>query len=133
MQTAPICGIHRTEMKWKPPGISKAGKNYQGFWTCGTKNPDNTWCTYKPPQATEGREGANQRFQDGMAATGQMMSQTKKDETITRIAISKSLIERGEKWSPAAKAEAEAWLAWVENRTPKAMPTDEIQIEDIPF
>lgn len=48
---APVCGVHGVPMRWKPPGTSKTtGKPYQGFWSCGTKNDDGSWCRYKPPQ-----------------------------------------------------------------------------------
>lgn len=133
---APICQVHQVEMKWKPPGTSKTGKPYQGFWSCGQKNPDGSWCNYKPPQAPEGRQGASVAFQQGLEASGQQIAAQSKDVTITRLAICKSLVERGEKWSPAAKAEAEAWLAWVENKQPnpvKAPEIEEIKLSDIPF
>lgn len=45
---APECAIHHTPMKWKAPGVSRSGKPYAGFWSCGTKNDDGTWCRYKP-------------------------------------------------------------------------------------
>lgn len=43
---APYCAIHHVPMRWKE-GVSKMGKNY-AFWTCGQKNPDNSWCNFKP-------------------------------------------------------------------------------------
>lgn len=45
---APICGVHKTGMTWKPAGVSKAGKAYPGFWSCGQRNPDNSFCNYRP-------------------------------------------------------------------------------------
>jgi len=50
MTNIPLCGIHNIPMKLKPAGVSKAGKPYNAFWSCGIKNPDGTWCAYKPPK-----------------------------------------------------------------------------------
>lgn len=126
------CPIHNVEFKWRPPGTSKSGKPYQGFWSCPMRNDDGSFCSQKPPQAPEGRQGASVAFQQGLEASGQQIAAQSKDATITRLAICKSLVERGEKWSPAAKAEAEAWLAWVNNKQPARIDTDEIRVEDIP-
>jgi hypothetical protein len=30
-------------MRFKPAGVSKAGKSYSAFWACGEKNGD-AWC-----------------------------------------------------------------------------------------
>ena len=43
----PICGVHNVQMSWHAPGISKAGKPYQGFYACPVKLPDGKWCDYK--------------------------------------------------------------------------------------
>ena len=45
--TNPVCGIHGTPMAWKTGVSKKSGKPY-AFWSCATKNADNTWCTFKP-------------------------------------------------------------------------------------
>jgi hypothetical protein len=45
---APDCPVHGTPMKLHPAGVSKAGKPYKAFWSCGQKNADGTWCNAKP-------------------------------------------------------------------------------------
>lgn len=48
-QDVPSCGVHHTAMTWKAPGVSKnTGKPYPGFWSCGMKNENGTWCTFRP-------------------------------------------------------------------------------------
>ena len=45
----PMCGIHKVPMNWREPGISKTtGKAYNGFWACPMKNPDGSFCKYRP-------------------------------------------------------------------------------------
>ena len=113
-------------------GVSqKTGKQWKGYF-CPTPKGAPDQCAPQFLKDQQGRQAATQNFNNQLNSTEYKEAQTIKDKTITRSAICKSLIERGEKWSPAVQAEAEAWLAWVENRAPKAMPTDEIQIEDIP-
>lgn len=46
---APVCGIHGTEMVWKS-GISKKTNQPYGFYSCPTRNADQSYCTYKPPK-----------------------------------------------------------------------------------
>ena len=41
------CPDHRTAWQYKPAGVSKAGKPYQGFWSCGGKT-DGQYCKRKP-------------------------------------------------------------------------------------
>jgi hypothetical protein len=38
----PICGVHEVAM------ILMHGRRGD-FWSCHKKNPDNSWCSYKPP------------------------------------------------------------------------------------
>lgn len=38
----PECEVHRFPMVW----VDKNG----GFWSCHKKNPDGSWCSYRPPQ-----------------------------------------------------------------------------------
>lgn len=45
--TDKVCDTCGENMHWKEGGISKAGKNYKGFWTCGT-HVDGQWCKGKP-------------------------------------------------------------------------------------
>lgn len=44
----PKCGVHGTPMTLKPAGVSKAGRPYPAFYSCGMKNADNTYCSYRP-------------------------------------------------------------------------------------
>jgi hypothetical protein len=45
----PECGIHHVPMTWRGGGISKkTGKPYNGFWSCPQRNPDNSYCSFKP-------------------------------------------------------------------------------------
>src|SRR5207253_74007 len=39
---APMCGDHQMPMVW----VDRNG----GFWSCHEKNPDSSWCTYRPPR-----------------------------------------------------------------------------------
>ena len=44
-----MCPVHKNAMTFKPAGVSKrTGKPYNGFWSCGIKNTDGTFCTYRP-------------------------------------------------------------------------------------
>lgn len=49
VQNAPICGVHGTQMVWKE-GVSKTTHKPYAFWSCPTKNADNSFCGYKPPK-----------------------------------------------------------------------------------
>jgi len=40
---APVCPIHN-----KPMSLRQG--QYGSFYSCGVKNPDGTWCKYKPPK-----------------------------------------------------------------------------------
>jgi hypothetical protein len=52
---APTCGVHGTTMVWHGPGVSKkTNKPYNGFWTCPTKNIDNSFCSYRPTKNNNG-------------------------------------------------------------------------------
>jgi hypothetical protein len=43
------CPVHRYDWKYREGGISaKTGKAYDGFWSCGGKNPDGSYCKNKP-------------------------------------------------------------------------------------
>jgi len=44
---APICSIHNRKMDWKT-GVSKTSGKPYAFWSCSIKNPDGSWCQYKP-------------------------------------------------------------------------------------
>jgi hypothetical protein len=125
-------------MKWKPDGVSRAGKPYKGFWTCGKKNPDGTWCDYKPAKPATNTA----KFNEGMAADDSMNAQSKKDALITRTALAKSFIEAGRKYDVETIKEYHRWLALVEGRAvsiePKApgqigIGEEEIDVQSIPF
>ena len=44
------CPVHHVPFTWKEGGVSKAGKPYDGFYKCGEKNPDGSFCTQRPPR-----------------------------------------------------------------------------------
>lgn len=44
---APICQQHNAPMTWREGVSKKTGKPY-AFWACATKNPDGSFCNYKP-------------------------------------------------------------------------------------
>lgn len=46
--STPICKVHNVPMVWKE-GISKENKHY-AFWACPIRNPDNSFCNYRPPK-----------------------------------------------------------------------------------
>lgn len=46
-QNPPTCGIHKTQMKWLTGVSKKTGRPY-AFWSCPTKNPDGSYCEFKP-------------------------------------------------------------------------------------
>jgi len=46
---ATMCGIHNVPMSLRPAGVSKTtGKHYPAFWSCPNKNPDGSFCKFKP-------------------------------------------------------------------------------------
>lgn len=104
-------------MKMRPGGISKkTGKSYPEFWACPEKNADGSFCKYKPPKATT----PEQKFDENLAKSGAANDQYKKDNTITRLAIAKSMIESGTKFSLDSVKEAENWVLWAEGTHPLA-------------
>lgn len=44
------CPAHGVPFTWKEGGVSKAGKAYDGFWKCGEKNADGSYCDKRPPK-----------------------------------------------------------------------------------
>jgi hypothetical protein len=44
----PVCQIHKVSMVWRE-GFNKDNKHY-AFWACPQKNPDGSFCKYKPPK-----------------------------------------------------------------------------------
>lgn len=129
-----VCGVHQTEMKWKEGGISKtSGKPYKGFWSCSTKDASGNWCKFKPDAPTT--PGA--RFENDLNRSSAQMDNQKKDSTISRLAIAKEFIGRGDKWCLETVKEAESWLAWCEGRKPHVpVPTNEVDmvpVDEIPY
>lgn len=44
-----MCAVHKVPMTLKPAGVSKkTGNAYPAFWSCGIKNTNGTFCTYRP-------------------------------------------------------------------------------------
>jgi hypothetical protein len=46
----PICQIHKVPMVWREGTNSQTGRHY-AFWACPQKNPDGSFCKYKPGKA----------------------------------------------------------------------------------
>ncbi len=44
------CPVHGVPFTWKEGGVSKAGKPYDGFYKCGEKNADGSYCKQRPPR-----------------------------------------------------------------------------------
>ncbi len=137
-----ICAIHSTELVMKPAGVSKkTGKSYQAFLACNQKNADGSYCSYKPPRAT----GTAQAFEQDLDKSSAQMDLNKRDNTISKLAIAKEFISRGDKWSLETQKEMEHFLDWAEGKkpklgssaypptVPKENPDNEIRVEDIPF
>jgi hypothetical protein len=43
----PVCGVHRIAMVWREGDNKQSGKHY-AFWACPEKNPDGSFCKFKP-------------------------------------------------------------------------------------
>ncbi len=124
----PICQVHNTEMQLRKG-------QYGDFWSCGQKLQDGSWCKYKPPKP----QTNDQKWDDTLDRAGAMMDNNKKDTLITRLAIAKSIIERGDKWGMETIKESEAVFSWVTGRNQcllKAFTepkTDQVPVDQIPF
>lgn len=106
-----ICTLHgQVEITWKEGKNKQTGKTY-AFWKC-VKNELQLDGSYPKCQVTPANTPSGQFAQSLDKSAAQMDNHTK-DETITRIAIAKSLIERGAVWNMATVAEAEKVLSWV--------------------
>ena len=40
-QSQPLCAVHKKRMVWRV-------KDGDGWWSCATRNQDNSWCNYRP-------------------------------------------------------------------------------------
>jgi len=146
-----VCSNHGTvEAEWKE-GTSKAGKNY-AFWGCPVKGKDpktgNWWkCKVEVANTPSGK------FDQSIDKAAAQDDNHKKSEVINRLAIIKSMIEAGWKYSPEAIKEMANWLAIAEGRNPIAQgiessvtrpmtnadilpteaPSEEIPLSEIPF
>ena len=49
LEPTPICADHVVPMVWQ-----KGRAGY--FWSCHKRNPDGSWCTYKPPRSNQDNE-----------------------------------------------------------------------------
>lgn len=129
------CNNHGSiEAVWKE-GVSKTGKNY-AFWACPVKagkDAQGNWirCRVEVANTPTGK------FEQELDRSASQMDGNKKDATITRIAIAKSLIESGHKYNHETLMEAQAWEAWVNGKVAKPEPAAPIPaeptLEDIPF
>lgn len=108
MTNTPICGIHNKQMTLR-------NGQYGDFWSCSTKNPDGSWCKFKPGQSAPSTPN-EQKFIQQLNNADHQEVKMKKDRIISRLAIAKSLIESGREFNNETKFQAENWLAWVEER-----------------
>jgi hypothetical protein len=45
------CPVHGVPFEWKEGGVSKTtGNAYDGFYKCGEKNADGSYCKQRPPR-----------------------------------------------------------------------------------
>lgn len=114
----PNCQIHNKEMR--------AGK-FAGSWFCSTKiGEDNgrpVWCKYKP--AKDGSPSG--KFNETIDRAASQMDSGRKDETITRLAIAKSMIESGHAYTLETVKEMERWLAWAQGRAQTVTPPEVVK------
>lgn len=139
-----ICSNHgQVEVKWKEGNSTQTGKAY-AFWGCtkGGKNPDGTWqkCKVSVSETPAGK------FDQDLDKSATQIDGQKKDKTITRLAIAKSMIEAGlTEPTMQTLAWAAKWVEWAEDRMPFAPkppafspppqqhPPTDIQVDGIPF
>lgn len=48
----PICAIHHRPMVWREGVTKETGRHY-AFWACTEKNPDGSFCKYKPAKGKQ--------------------------------------------------------------------------------
>lgn len=109
-----ICNNHgKIEAVWKEVTAKKDGKVYK-FWSCPKNEKDQfgNWVRCKVEVANT----PSGKFDQSLDKAGAKNDQNKKDELITRTAIAKSLLERGDKWGIDAIKEAESVFLWVTGR-----------------
>lgn len=130
--SAPFCPIHNLEAKWKE-GVSKTSNKPYAFWSCPIKKEQNggEYCPHKfdvPKTNT-------QKFTQSLDAADSLNAQSKKDSTITNLAIIKELIAAGRKYGVETVAEFHKWKALAEGRTLKieAPKEEEVDLGSIPF
>ena len=108
------CSIHGlVEAKYIEAGVSKkTGKPFQAFWTC-SKREVNGKCQIEMANTPTGK------FEQELDSSAVQTDSQKRDQTITRLAIAKSLLEAGRNIQddPAKVAEeGELWVKWVNER-----------------
>lgn len=128
---------------WKE-GIGKeSGKPY-GFFACPVKGKDpktGDWWKCKVDVANT----PSGKFEQSLDKSAVQMDNSKKDDTITRLAIVKSMIEAGYKPTLETWKEANQWVDYAMGKSVANMvkapepvitapiASDEIKLEDIPF
>ena len=119
------CPIHNCDWKLIPAGVSKkTGRPYVAFYVCPVQD-----CKEKPPKD----ESSQGKFVKELDTSAAMMNQQAKDKLITRTAIIKSMLERGDHYSLDFVKEFEALLALAENRSTLAQGIKTAQIEENPL
>lgn len=106
-----LCAIHNVEMNWKTGNSKSTGRPY-AFWSCSEKMPDGSWCPWKPGNNKQRTPSQNfsQDLKQSSAAMDQEKKQAAKELLITRTAIAKSMIERGDKYGLETFNEFRKWV-----------------------
>lgn len=120
-----MCERHQSEMKWKE-GVGKTSGKPYAFWSCSQKEPDGSWCKWKP--ANTAPPTPVQRFNEELNQAAAQMNSGAKDRLITRTAVAKSLIEAG-KTIPDLEtlAIADRWVRWIDNKMPHEPKSSELE------
>lgn len=109
------CSNHGTvEAVWKEVTSKKDGKQYK-FWSCPKQEKDQFGnyikCKVEVANTPSGK------FDQALSKSATQMDNGKRDDTITRLAICKSMIEVGYKPSLDTWKEANQWLDWATGKS----------------
>src|SRR5512135_3698766 len=99
--------------------VRREGTSAKGPWVgwfCPLKKNDPNQCK---PEFESKRDKATptQKFNAELGAAVQAQRQDNKDALITRTAVVKSLIERGDHFNVASVKEAQQWVNWIEGKS----------------
>lgn len=115
------------DMVYREGFSQKTQKPWKGHF-CPTPKGTPDQC---PPQFIKeqgGRQAAPQAFNNQLNSAQFKDDQKKKDETITRTAVVKSIIERGDKYSVETTIEAAKWVAWILQKPHAPAPPPDMEV-----